>query len=171
MEKIFKISCDALHSSKGWKRIRRFIPSITTRPLCRWQASTRKQIGKSCHPTLVFSEAKNSCVDCHTDLHNQTVGPDCARLPHSKSWIVDNVKRNAQEKPVSPDRSSLYSSMLRIHPSVLPSEVNLSACKCIDCHRTVIIIPPAQIMQRLVFQPNCTECHAVNSMNWGCCKH
>ena len=29
---------------------------------------------RQCHPTLIFSEAKTECNECHTDVHQATAG-------------------------------------------------------------------------------------------------
>ncbi|MEI6455616.1 MAG: cytochrome c3 family protein, partial [bacterium] len=89
--KDFKLSCDLCHSSSSWKldkSIYAFDHSTTTFPLAgQHQVADCRQ----CHVSLVFNEAKNSCVDCHTDMHQQTVGPDCGRCHTPKSWIVENI--------------------------------------------------------------------------------
>ena len=87
----FNLNCDLCHNSNSWKldkKIYAFNHNKTAFPL-----SGQHQVVdcRACHPTLVFSEAKTACVDCHTDMHNQTVGPDCARCHTTKSWIVENV--------------------------------------------------------------------------------
>src|SRR5674476_308458 len=47
---------------------------------------------RSCHKSLVFSDAKTDCFSCHTDIHQNTVGFNCERCHTPETWIVKNIK-------------------------------------------------------------------------------
>jgi hypothetical protein len=165
--KDFKISCDACHSSKGWKldkAIYSFDHNKTALPLVGQHQTVDCKI---CHPTLVFSEAKTGCVDCHTDLHNQTVGPDCARCHTPKSWIIDNITELHQKSRFPLTGPHYTAQCASCHPSASLLRFEPLGVLCVDCHRTDYNNTTSPNHAEAGFSTNCTECHAVNSMNWG----
>ena len=38
-----------------------------------------------------FSEAETACISCHLDVHEQTLGADCARCHREDNWTIDNI--------------------------------------------------------------------------------
>jgi len=164
--KNFTVPCEACHSSKGWKldkSIYSFDHNKTALPL----AGQHQTVDcKVCHPTLVFSEAKTGCVDCHTDMHNQTVGPDCARCHTSKSWIVENINeihRRSRFPLVGPHYTADCSGCHKL-ASLLQFES--LGVECIDCHRTDYNKTTNPNHVQAGYSTNCLECHPVNSITW-----
>src|SRR5665811_1214404 len=47
---------------------------------------------KMCHLSLSFSDEKGhaDCASCHLDIHQQSLGNDCAFCHTSQSWIINN---------------------------------------------------------------------------------
>ena len=87
----FKVSCNVCHSPNSWKldkTIYTFDHNTTAMPLSGGHLETEC---RSCHTSLVFSDAKTGCIDCHADMHENTTGPDCAQCHTPKSWIVENI--------------------------------------------------------------------------------
>ncbi|MGB5049031.1 MAG: hypothetical protein WBO46_08870, partial [Caldilineaceae bacterium] len=102
-----RIDCAACHSPEGWAiaaaewrqeelvipgEPQRFSHAQTDFPL------TGKHTivdCRECHSDqgseLVFEEAQTACISCHTDLHQQTVGTDCARCHSTEHWLVDGI--------------------------------------------------------------------------------
>jgi hypothetical protein len=164
--KDFKVSCDACHSSKGWKldkAVYSFDHNKTALPL---SGQHQELDCKVCHPTLVFSDAKTGCVDCHTDMHNQTVGPDCARCHTPKSWIVENITeihRRSRFPLVGPHYTAQCESC---HPSASLLRFEPNGVECIDCHRNDYNSTTSPNHIQAGYSTNCVECHPVNSTTW-----
>jgi hypothetical protein len=165
--KDFRVSCDACHSSKGWKldkAIYSFDHSKTALPLVGQHQTVDC---KTCHPTLVFSEAKTGCVDCHTDLHNQTVGPDCARCHTPKSWIVDNITAMHQRSRFPLAGAHYTAQCQACHPSASLLRFEPNGVECIDCHRKDYNNTTNPNHIQAGYSTNCLECHSMNSIVWG----
>ena len=74
----FQINCLDCHSTESWNFLAakaKFSHNSTSFKLEGQHIYTDC---RACHSSLVFAEAKTNCMDCHTDLHNNTVGLDCA---------------------------------------------------------------------------------------------
>ena len=80
-----KFDCSYCHTTSGWtfsSKTTRFNHDSTSFIL----NGQHKFVNcRSCHTSLIFSKAKTNCIDYHTDMHNATVGLDCARCHNSKS--------------------------------------------------------------------------------------
>ncbi len=73
-----QISCEDCHNPKGWKLEKgayTFNHAVTKFNL---EGQHQDVDCKMCHKVLIFSKAESECVSCHTDMHYQTVGLDCA---------------------------------------------------------------------------------------------
>lgn len=164
--KDLKIDCSVCHSSTGWKidkAVYAFDHSTTKMPLTGQHTVTGC---RSCHPTLVFNEAKTGCIDCHTDLHSQTVGPDCARCHTPKSWIVENITEMHQRSRfplVGPHYTSdcsgchLSASVLRFDPV---------GVECFNCHQKDYNSATQPNHIQGGYSKNCTDCHLITSFTW-----
>ncbi|MGE5424046.1 MAG: hypothetical protein ACM3N9_01710 [Syntrophothermus sp.] len=89
--KDFKVSCSQCHTSESWKfekSIYSFNHDKTVFPLTGQHEIVSC---RSCHRSLVFSEAPGACNACHTDLHENTVGHEFIRCNTTSSCIVNNI--------------------------------------------------------------------------------
>ncbi len=162
----FKISCDVCHSSKGWKldkEIYSFDHNTTALPL----TGQHKQVDcKSCHPTLVFKDAKTSCVDCHTDMHNQTVGPDCSRCHTTNSWIVENTTEMHQRSRFPLTGPHYATDCGNCHKSASLLRFEPLGVECYDCHSANYNSTTQPNHVQGNYSKNCIECHSLTSMTW-----
>lgn len=164
--KDFKLSCDLCHSSTGWKldkSIYSFDHSKTAFPL----AGQHQVINcKQCHPTLVFSDAKTGCVDCHTDMHNQTVGPDCGRCHTPKSWIVENITEIHQRSRFPLVGPHYTADCNQCHPSASLLRFEPRGVECFDCHQENYLATTSPNHVQGNYSKNCIECHSLTSFTW-----
>ncbi|MEI7981281.1 MAG: hypothetical protein WCI71_06480 [Bacteroidota bacterium] len=164
--KDFKLSCNLCHSSNGWKldkSIYAYDHNTSAFPLAgQHQALDCRQ----CHKTLVFSEAKTACIDCHTDMHNLTVGPDCGRCHTSNSWIVENINEIHQRSRFPLVGPHYTAECTQCHPSASSLRFDPRGVECYDCHQTDYLNASSPNHVQGGFSKNCIECHALNSFTW-----
>ncbi len=164
----FKINCDDCHTTEGWKvdfKTLRFNHDLTQYPLI----GQHQQVNcKSCHNSLIFTEAGTDCISCHTDIHYQTVGFECARCHTPKSWIVENITGIHQLSRfplvgphVTADcydcHTSLSESLLRFEPLGI---------ECYDCHNDDYLATTSPNHVSANFSTDCSECHFITSFTW-----
>lgn len=164
--KDFTIPCSQCHSAKGWfldKEIYSFDHGGTRFPLAGQHQVAECRL---CHLSLVFSEAKETCIACHTDMHNQTVGPDCGRCHTPDSWIVSNITeihRMSRFPLVGPHYTSDCSSC---HPSASLLRFEPQGVECVDCHLSDYQATTNPSHTQGNFSTNCSECHLMNAFTW-----
>jgi len=164
--KDFALSCDLCHNSNSWKldkTIYAFDHNKTAFPLVGQHQAVDC---RTCHPTLVFSEAKTACVDCHTDMHYQTVGPDCGRCHTTNSWIVNNVTEMHQRSrfPLTGAHRTADCSLCHKSASLLRFEP--LGIQCYDCHQANYTNAKNPDHVAGNFSKDCIQCHSMNSISW-----
>ncbi len=160
----FSIKCDVCHNPDGWTfktTGNTFDHSITSFPL----TGQHKAIDcKKCHTDLVFSSAKTTCISCHKDMHQQTVGQDCERCHTPRSWVVTNIVEvhrqsrfplNGQHAQVDCYQCHKSASLLRFDPM---------GTECADCHTATFTATtnPSHVASK--FPKDCFLCH--NEKGW-----
>jgi hypothetical protein len=164
--KDFKLSCDLCHSANGWKfdkSVYSFDHNKTAMPL---SGQHRVLDCRQCHKSLVFAEAKTACVDCHTDMHNQTVGPECGRCHTSNSWIVENITEMHQRSRFPLVGPHYTTDCSRCHPSASLLRFEPQGVECYDCHSKDYLATTSPNHVTGGFSKNCAECHSLYNFNW-----
>jgi len=164
----FKISCNVCHSSKSWaldKSIYSFDHDATAFPL---EAKHADANCKTCHPTLVFSEAKKKtkCIDCHTDMHEQTVGTDCSRCHTPKTWLIENVSGLHQQGRFPLVGKHAVTDCYNCHKSVSLLRFDPLGTECYDCHNADYAATTNPNHVQSNFSKSCADCHLVNAFSW-----
>lgn len=166
--KDFKISCITCHSPKGWtldKEIYSFDHSATKMPL----SGQHKEIDcKLCHTTLVFSEekTKTECVNCHTDLHNQSVGNYCDKCHSPNSWIVNNITGIHQQSRFPLLGVHTMTECQKCHKSESLHRYDVLGVECIDCHRNNYMASTRPNHNTANFSTECSQCHYIYAYEW-----
>ncbi|MCB0804357.1 MAG: cytochrome c3 family protein [Bacteroidales bacterium] len=157
------IACEDCHTSESWK----VQPETFT---FRHNDTRFKLTGmhedvdcKSCHPTLVFSQADNACVSCHTDMHNQTVGMDCDRCHSTSSWLVENISEIHRQSRFPLLGPHATADCFQCHPSASLLRFEPRGVDCYECHRQDY---ETAIPDHSNFSENCIECHSIYSNSW-----
>ena len=164
--KNFKLSCSICHSPKGWtvdKEIYSFDHNTAKLPLT---GQHNVVSCKSCHPTLVFTDAKTECIECHTDIHQATAGQDCARCHTTSSWLVTNITelhRYSRFPLLGAHRTADCSDCHRSESMV---RFDVTGVNCIDCHREDYMATSNPSHTNAGFSEDCSTCHPVNSNQW-----
>jgi len=164
--KDFKLSCSICHSPKGWtldKEIYSFDHNNTKLPLTGQHTIVNC---KSCHPTLVFTDAKTECYECHNDLHQATVGLDCARCHTTISWLVANITEIHQYSRFPLLGAHRTADCSDCHHSESMVRFDVLGVNCIDCHQDDYMATSNPNHSEAGFSEDCSTCHPVNSNQW-----
>jgi hypothetical protein len=162
----FKVSCKTCHSAKGWqldKEIYSFDHNKTKLPL---KGSHSGLNCRLCHISLVFSEAKSECYQCHKDIHQNTLGLDCARCHTAASWLVSNIEaihRTSRFPLLGAHKTALC---IDCHKSESYARYDVIGVLCIDCHRDDYNATTNPNHIQAGFSEDCSLCHPINSFQW-----
>ena len=162
----FRISCSICHSSSGWhldKEIYSFNHNATSFSL----AGEHKEVDcRQCHPTLIFKDAKSQCIDCHNDVHQATLGPDCSRCHSPKSWLVENISEIHRMSRFPLEGAHRTADCYDCHKSESLVRFDVPGVNCIDCHRQDYQSAREPDHIQAGFPEDCSFCHQVNDFQW-----
>ena len=162
-----KIDCAVCHTTGAWKysaETSKFSHDKQTNFILEGQH--RLVNCKNCHKTLIFSEAQTTCISCHTDMHNATVGGDCARCHDSDSWIIENVTEIHQRSRFPLLGAHNNAECSACHTSVSKLEFQPLGINCIDCHQQDFLKTTKPNHQSAGFSQNCFDCHNIDAQEW-----
>jgi hypothetical protein len=84
-----KVACENCHTTTAWTPTRRQAEFDHNRQTSFKLLGLHTDVScKSCHVSLVFSEAPTRCADCHADLHRRQFGADCEKCHTVRGWDV-----------------------------------------------------------------------------------
>ncbi len=113
-----------------------------------------------CHETLVFSEANTTCVSCHIDIHNQTVGSECIRCHDTESWLVDNIVELHQQNGFPLLGVHASAACVDCHTAGSQLQFDRIGNDCINCHLTDFNATTNPNHAELGLSTDCISCHA-----------
>ncbi len=163
-----KIDCSECHTTTGWL----VNPLSSTYDHSKTGFSLlgqHQQIDCTmCHLSLNFSEARgiSDCASCHLDVHEETLGKDCAFCHTSQSWIINNVSEihaNSRFPLVGPHANAdcfdchLSENLLQFRPM---------GVECIDCHIAEYQATMNPNHQSVGYSTDCFDCHNMRSADW-----
>ena len=157
------VDCAVCHKTADWKEVKpnTFNHDTTAFPL----TGQHKDVScKKCHESLIFSDVKTNCIDCHKDIHQQTVGQDCQRCHTTSSWIVTNVlKMHAMTKfPLRSAHAVL--DCYSCHKSTSKLRFDPMSSECFDCHASNYYATINPNHTQAAFPKDCALCH--NERDW-----
>jgi predicted CXXCH cytochrome family protein len=164
--KDFKVSCNNCHSAKGWqldKSVYSFDHGKTSFALTGQHVSINC---RQCHPSLVFSEAKNECNECHKDIHQSTTGSDCSRCHNSGSWLVSNITRIHEASRFPLLGAHKLADCADCHKSENLARFDVPGINCIDCHRSDYMATKDPDHRQSGISEDCAQCHLSNAATW-----
>lgn len=161
-----QIDCSQCHTSKSWKVDNASVSFSHDNTNFKLAGQHKVIDCKACHPLLKFNDTRRNCLDCHHDVHDQTLGKDCEKCHTPKSWIISEVTAMHQQTRFP---------LLGAHRTVNCADCHKSASKfrfeplgitCIDCHKLDFdqTTSPNHVTYR--YSTNCLECHNVNLISW-----
>ncbi|HSD62275.1 MAG TPA: hypothetical protein VLB50_00695 [Ignavibacteriaceae bacterium] len=123
---------------------------------------------KSCHQTLIFSEAKKiqDCFSCHKDIHRGSVGFDCERCHTPQSWIVRDINVVHQESRFPLVGAHRLADCEQCHKDYQDLNFQVIQIDCYSCHQTDYAAAQNPDHITAGFSTNCEDCHDITSMVW-----
>lgn len=164
--KDFKISCNVCHSAKGWeldKDVYSFDHNKTKFPLVGQHNDAQC---RSCHTSLVFSEAKTECKSCHADIHQSTTGKDCQQCHTPYSWLVNNTTKFHQLSRFPLVGVHAKVDCDRCHKSESLHRYDVIGSECYSCHADNYAATTQPNHASAGFSTQCNTCHHVFSDKW-----
>lgn len=160
-----KIDCSSCHTSDSWdfNKNSTFNHNNTSFSL---YGQHRSVDCRSCHISLIFSEAADDCISCHADIHQQTVGMDCSRCHTPDSWIISDIYF-IHERVTFP--------LTGVHAQVRcdgchKNEANLIfsplGTDCYNCHMAEYQSAKSPDHQKQQFSTDCSLCHSIRGPEW-----
>ena len=123
---------------------------------------------RTCHVSLVFSDkkGKNNCSDCHTDIHENTVGKNCARCHDSRTWIIERVTdlHRMGKFPLLGNHAT--ADCQQCHKSVSSLKFEPLGIRCYDCHASTYAATKNPNHIKANYSTDCQQCHDFTSFSW-----
>lgn len=170
--KNFGLNCEICHTPDKWTIIKNqgFNHDTTAFPL----TGQHKTVScRQCHPDLVFENAKKltSCSSCHQDIHQQTLGTDCARCHTTKSWIVENVSMIHVQIGFPLRGRHAVVDCHECHETASTHRYDLITTNCYNCHSSeyAATTNPSHVQGN--FPKDCSFCHNENSWTQAIFNH
>ncbi len=84
-----RIPCENCHTTTSWRPIRKE-PEFNHQTQTKFALRGMHQgvACRSCHVSLIFSEAGTQCATCHADLHRRQFGSNCQECHTVRGWKV-----------------------------------------------------------------------------------
>jgi len=167
--KDFKLSCNICHTTNNWsfdKKNYSFDHASTKLTL----SGQHKEVNcRLCHKTLVFSElkGKSECINCHNDIHNQTLGNYCDKCHTTTSWIVNNITQIHQQNRFPLIGVHSMTECQKCHKSESLYSYDVLGIECIDCHKSNYLATTKPSHVAAAFSTDCSGCHNIYSYQWG----
>lgn len=161
-----KIDCSECHTSTGWTDLLDSL--LFDHATTEFALEGTHQIidCKMCHTSMVFSEAPMECIDCHLDVHNQSVGNDCARCHETGHWLVDDIPELHEQNgfPLMGVHTGL--SCIECHQSETGLRFDRVGNDCINCHQEDFLTAQNPDHQASGFSTDCSDCHDPFGFGW-----
>ncbi len=161
-----KMNCAQCHSPSGWEVDRKLVSFNHDSTRFLLTGRHKDTDCKSCHPTLVFSEAKGNCFGCHQDVHQETVGKECSRCHNTASWLIDDIKSIHFQNGFPLNGSHALTDCKSCHVSASRLQFERIGNDCINCHRKDFEATDNPNHKNAGFSLDCANCHNPSSFEW-----
>jgi hypothetical protein len=161
----FEISCSKCHSPTGW-HFDRSIYSYNHNEVFELSGSHNHLDCRQCHQTLLFKDAPNQCFQCHTDVHQQTVGMSCDRCHGTTTWLVSNLTEIHQNSRFPLLGAHAKADCQQCHTQANSLAFEPLSTDCFACHQADYHATTQPAHQSAGFSTECADCHTVFSYSW-----
>ena len=168
----FELNCATCHEAKSWDippgaiDTTRFNHDKETHFVLEGQH--RSTACRNCHPSLVFAKAKKTqnCIDCHDDIHQQTVGSNCNRCHTPSTWLLDKIPEIHEHNGFPLIGAHDNADCKQCHLSENDLRFDRIGNDCINCHRNDYAMTESPNHTLSGFSKDCLECHNPLQKGW-----
>jgi hypothetical protein len=142
-------TCQDCHQQTKWFEKVTFNHDFTDFPLT---GGHQMLVCQSCHDSADFTVKEQGCVDCHLkdDIHEQTLGNQCATCHNPSSWTTWQFDHQKQtDYPLKGAHNNLSCELC--HSPTLPKPLS-PPTSCATCHKE-------DDVHNGTFGKNCQQCH------------
>ncbi|MBN2805957.1 MAG: cytochrome c3 family protein [Prolixibacteraceae bacterium] len=161
-----KHDCSACHTASEWTIDLKAIPFDHNGTGFVLEGQHRQLECKMCHSALVFEGTKTRCVDCHSDVHQQTLGFDCAQCHNSSTWIIENTMDIHRQSRFPLLGIHALTDCNSCHPSASYLKFESLGVDCFDCHKESFLATTQPNHIEEGYSTNCLDCHSAKSYEW-----
>lgn len=161
-----QVNCAECHNSAGWAIDYGTVQFDHDETSFALEGTHAQTDCKLCHSSLVFSEAPLQCIDCHTDIHNMSVGNDCARCHDSQSWLVDEIPELHEENGFALIGAHASLSCVECHVSETNLRFERLGNECLNCHREEYDNTQNPNHLAAGYSLQCSDCHTPLGQGW-----
>jgi hypothetical protein len=164
----FNLDCQLCHNSENWKIDLSKVKFDHSKTGFELIGEHKNVLCKSCHSSLEFSSLKSkvNCVDCHKDIHENTVGLFCAKCHTSNTWVVENINDIHRMSRFPLLGNHLKADCNQCHTSASHLKFNPLGIRCFDCHSADYFAAKNPDHVTAGFSKDCEQCHNVSSTQW-----
>ena len=163
----FNLDCELCHQPTSWtidvKKVK-FDHSKTKFELI---GQHKAADCRGCHVSLLFDKEINTdCISCHTDIHQGTVGYDCARCHTPNTWIVTDVNGLHQQGRFPLVGNHLTADCQQCHARYTDLYFESLDVDCYACHANDYNSTQNPNHIAAGYSTDCQECHDLSSTSW-----
>ncbi|OGU79211.1 MAG: hypothetical protein A2279_12440 [Stygiobacter sp. RIFOXYA12_FULL_38_9] len=164
----FKRDCQDCHTVDGWTVIPSKILFNHSETGFELKGQHQTVQCRTCHSSLVFSESKGkaNCSDCHTDIHTNTVGKNCARCHNNKTWIIENITDLHRTGKFPLLGNHAKADCRQCHKAASSLKFEPIGIRCYDCHIANYNATKDPNHIQANFSTDCQQCHNFTAASW-----
>ncbi len=121
---------------------------------------------KTCHSTLIFTDASPDCFSCHKDIHQNTVGFECSKCHSPESWIVKDIDGLHQLSRFPLLGAHKTADCSQCHTGFENLTFGPIEASCYTCHQQDYAGTTMPNHIQAGFSTECQECHSISELNW-----
>ncbi|HAD12680.1 MAG TPA: hypothetical protein DCF33_09610 [Saprospirales bacterium] len=173
-----KVDCRSCHTPDSWEiapdwwqkppspaaSVPRFNHSVNTD--FELEGRHQKIDCRACHETLVFAVVGQQCIDCHIDLHQQTLGTDCRRCHDANDWLIDDITALHQDNGFPLLGNHLLAECTDCHHSESYLKFERIGNLCVDCHLQEFQATTSPNHVAAGYSTDCSMCHDMTLPDW-----
>jgi hypothetical protein len=162
------IDCAVCHTTGNWK-----VNSLTStfdhsKTAFDLQGQHQQIDCKMCHLSLSFLDEKgqNECASCHLDVHQNTLGNNCAMCHTSKSWVIEDVNEIHFNSRFPLIGAHANADCFDCHLSDNLLQFRPLGVECFDCHKAEYLATTTPNHQSAGYSTECFDCHTMQISSW-----
>ena len=166
--KLLQIDCSECHTTGSWVVNSLTSPYDHNKTKFLLTGNHQQLDCKICHLNLSFTDERgqSECVSCHLDVHQQTLGSDCAFCHTSQSWIINDVKEIHITSRFPLVGAHANADCFDCHLTENLLQFRPLGVECIDCHRQEFLSTTSPNHQQVGYSTECFDCHNMFSYEW-----